>query len=103
VRRDENLESVRFRGLEDALDVLNGIVFLKTFADQWPREACFTQYLILRVDEYYCGVVLIYIHCCSFLLILTLTGFGLDHKSASAEKPYEDLISPELFRLVKRL
>jgi hypothetical protein len=36
MRRDENLESMRLRGLEDALHVLNSIVFLKTFADQGP-------------------------------------------------------------------
>jgi Clp protease len=39
VRRDENLGSVRLRDLEDPFHVLNGIVFLKTFADQGPREA----------------------------------------------------------------
>jgi len=33
VRRDENLEAMRLRGLEDALHVLNGIVFLEAFAD----------------------------------------------------------------------
>ena len=82
MRRDEDLESMRLRRLEDALHVLNGIVFLKTFADQGPREACFTQYLILRVDEYYCGVVLIYIHFLFLLLLLALTGFGLLHVPA---------------------
>jgi hypothetical protein len=36
MRRDENLESMGLRGLEDALYVLNRIVFLKAFADQGP-------------------------------------------------------------------
>jgi hypothetical protein len=46
VRRDENLEAMRFCRLEDALHVLDSTVFLKTFADEWPREASFTQDLI---------------------------------------------------------
>ena len=54
MRRDENLESMRLRGLEDTLHVLNSIVFLKTFADQGPRDSFFTQDLVLRIDEYNC-------------------------------------------------
>jgi hypothetical protein len=47
---------MRLRGLEDALHVLNSIVFLKTFADQGLRESFFTQDLVLRIDEYNCSV-----------------------------------------------
>ena len=51
VRRDEDLESMRFRGLEDALHVLNGIIFLKAFMDQGPRKSFFAQDLVLGIDE----------------------------------------------------
>jgi hypothetical protein len=67
VRRDEDLESMRFRGLEDALHVLNSIVFLKTFADQGPRESFFAQDLVLRIDEYNCGVFPMDVHIISGL------------------------------------
>src|SRR5215831_17563875 len=62
MRRDENLESMRLRGLEDALHVLDSIVFLKTFADQGPRESFFTQDLVLRIDEYNCRVLPLNFH-----------------------------------------
>jgi hypothetical protein len=39
VRRDENLETGRFCRLEDALHVLDSMVFLKTFVDQGPPES----------------------------------------------------------------
>jgi hypothetical protein len=41
VRRDKNLESLVLRSLEDAYHVLDGIVFLKTLADERPSEAAF--------------------------------------------------------------
>jgi hypothetical protein len=42
--------------------MLNGMIFLKTFADQGPREAAFIQDLVLRVDQYDGGVVLVAVH-----------------------------------------
>src|SRR5271166_2086441 len=66
VRRDENLESMRFRGLEDSLHVLNRIVFLKTFANKRPRETFLAQDVVLRIDEYDCSVFPMNIH--SYLL-----------------------------------
>src|SRR5271165_6052187 len=57
---------MRFRGLEDALHVLDGIVFFKTFANKRPRETFFAQDVILRIDEYNCSVFLMNIH--SYLL-----------------------------------
>src|SRR5271166_2412704 len=68
VGRDENLESVRLRGFEDALHILNGVIFLKAFVDQGPRKACFTQHIILRVDKYYRGVALVEDHGFSLLI-----------------------------------
>src|SRR5439155_1877350 len=59
VWRDEDLESVLLRGLEDALHVLDGLVLPDAVADRPPREAFVTQDFILRVDEYHCGVVLV--------------------------------------------
>jgi hypothetical protein len=50
------------RNFEDALHVLDSTVFLKTFADEWPREASFTQDLITEVDKDYRGVVLVDVH-----------------------------------------
>ena len=62
MRRDKDLEAVRLCCLEDTLHVLNGMVFLKAFADQGPREASFTQHFILRIDKDYRGVVIVDIH-----------------------------------------
>src|SRR5260370_24256656 len=62
VRRDENLEAMLLCCLEDALHVLDGMVFLKTFVDEGPREASFTQDLILRIDKDYRGVALVDVH-----------------------------------------
>src|SRR5208282_5522441 len=66
VRRDENLESMGLRGLEDALHILDGVVFLKAFADQGPREPFFAQDFVLRIDEDNRGVVPMNVH--SYLL-----------------------------------
>src|ERR1700758_441809 len=67
VRRDEDLESMRFRGLKDSLHVLNRIVFLKTFAHQRPRETFFAQDVVLWIDEYNCSVFSMDVH--SYLLL----------------------------------
>ena len=62
MRRDENLEAKRLCCLEDPLHVLDGIIFAKAFVDEGPREASFTQDLILRVDKDYRGVALVDVH-----------------------------------------
>jgi hypothetical protein len=62
VRRDENLEAPRLRRFEDPLHVLDSVVLLKTFVDQWPRKAFLTQHLVLRVDKDHRGVVLVDVH-----------------------------------------
>ena len=62
VRRDEDLVSIRLRGLEDALHILDRVVFLKTFVEQRPTETVFTQHVVLRVDKHYCRVVLVEVH-----------------------------------------
>ena len=62
VGRDEDLESVLLRGLEDALHVLDGLVLFDAVADRSPRDALLTQDIILRVDEYQCGVILVNIY-----------------------------------------
>ena len=41
VRRDEDLEPMRLRGLEDALHVLDGVVLGEAFFEQRPRSAFF--------------------------------------------------------------
>jgi hypothetical protein len=41
---------------------LDGIVFPETFVDQRPREAFFTQYLILGIDKDYRGVIFVDVH-----------------------------------------
>jgi hypothetical protein len=51
VRRDEDLKVKPFGSLEDQLHVLNGIVLLKAFADERPREAFFAQDVVLRINE----------------------------------------------------
>ena len=63
VWRDEDLESVLFRGLEDALHVFDGLGLSDAVADRPPREAFITQDFILWVDEDHGGVVFVYIHC----------------------------------------
>jgi hypothetical protein len=56
---------------------------LKTFADQGPRESVFAQNLVLRIDEYNCGVFPMDVHiisCLSFQVAETglKTGPGLN-------------------------
>src|SRR5262245_4323126 len=66
--RNENFVSVLFRRLEDALHILDGLVLRNALADEPPREPFVTQHLILRVDKYHGGVILIYVH--GYLLFL---------------------------------
>src|SRR4030095_3533008 len=63
--RNENLESFLFRGLEDPLHVLDGIVLPDTVATQCPRKAFVTQHVILWVDEHDRSIGLTHVHCCS--------------------------------------
>jgi len=76
VRRDEGLESVLFRRLEDPLHVLDGLIFDNATTNEWPRKAPFAQDLILWIDE---------TTAVSFLLMsvppthICLTEFWLDH------------------------
>src|SRR5215469_2724935 len=70
VRRDEDLKSKLLRGLEDALHIFNGVVFVKTLAELRPSQARFAQYFILRIDHYDCAVVLIEFHNHSFQIRL---------------------------------
>src|SRR5262249_45854138 len=72
VRRDENFKALHLRYLEDALHVQNGVVFFKAFADQGPRQPCFTQHLVLRVNEHHCRVATIDLHRASLGLTLTI-------------------------------
>src|SRR5262249_20058458 len=66
--RNENFVSVLFRRLEDALHILDGLVLRDASADERPGEPFVTQHLILRVDKYHGGVILIYVH--GYLLFL---------------------------------
>ncbi len=59
VGRDEDLESILLRGLEEPFDVLDGLVFLNAVANQLPGDALLTEEVILRVGDYYCGAILI--------------------------------------------
>src|SRR5262250_3200861 len=51
VRRDEDLESMVLRGLEDPLHVLDGPVLLDARADRRPCRALLAQHVVLWVDE----------------------------------------------------
>ncbi len=59
VGRDEDLESILLRGLEEPFDVLDGLVFLNAVANQLPGDALLTEEVILRVGDYYCGTILV--------------------------------------------
>jgi len=86
VWRDEDLESVLFRGLEDALHVFDGLGLSDAVADRPHARP-------LSLKTSFCGsmkttavVVFVYIHCVvPFLLILALTGFRVRSQSASLE------------------
>ena len=59
MRRDEDLESVLFRRLEDPLHVLDGLIFGNATTNEWPRKAPFAQGLILWIDENHRRVVFV--------------------------------------------
>src|SRR5262249_39926935 len=79
VRRDEDLKSKLLRGFKDALHIFNGVVFVKTLAEQRPSQARFAQYFILRIDHYNCGVVLIEFH--NRFLYIQLKGSDCGYQS----------------------
>ena len=62
VRRDEDLEPMRLRGLEDTLHVLDGVVLGEAFFEQRPRSAFFAQDFVLRIGEYDCRIGLVNFH-----------------------------------------
>ena len=62
VRRDEDLEPMRLRGLEDTLHVLDGVVLGEAFFEQRPRSAFFAQDFVLRICEYDCRIGLVNFH-----------------------------------------
>src|SRR5262249_46100412 len=56
VRRNEHVIAVVFRGLEYPLHILAGIVLDDARAGGSPSCPAFAQHIVLRVDEYDCGV-----------------------------------------------
>ena len=50
-------KSLLLRGLEEAGEILDGVVFLDTVADQCPGDAFLTQDIVLRVDDDERGIV----------------------------------------------
>src|SRR5208282_2312497 len=72
VRRDENFEAERLRGLEDALHVRDGTYLPETLVDRWPRESFLAEHLILRVDKDYRGVTLVDVHSSLPVAVLTM-------------------------------
>src|ERR1700733_3280143 len=51
MRRNEDFEIVRFRGLENTLHVFDGVVFFETFVQERPGFSRLAQNFILGVDE----------------------------------------------------
>src|SRR5262249_4739696 len=51
VRGDEGPKALILRGLEEAREVLNRVVFLEAVAEQRPGEAFLAQDIVLRVDD----------------------------------------------------
>ena len=62
VGRDKHREVPILRDSEKAGEILNGVVFLDTVADQPPGDALFTQNIVLRVDDNQRSVVLVELH-----------------------------------------
>jgi hypothetical protein len=69
---DENLKFILLRGFEDALNVLDGLVILNIVTHQVPGNPCFAQDIVLRIDNDYCGVILVDIHVSLRLLMFTV-------------------------------
>ena len=53
---------MRLGGLEDALHILNEIIFLEAFVEHNPRAAFYAQNLILRISENNCSVLALKFH-----------------------------------------
>jgi hypothetical protein len=62
MRRNEDLESMHLRSLEDALHVLDRVVLGETFAKQRPWNTFFAEDFVLRIDEYDRCVGLMKVH-----------------------------------------
>jgi len=62
VGRDEDLEPMGFRCLEDPVYVLDGFVFRDALANDPPGQALLAEHLILWIDEDDRSVVLAYVH-----------------------------------------
>src|SRR5277367_4817784 len=71
VRRDENLEAVGLRGLEDALHIRDGTYLPE---DRWPRESFLAEHFILRVDKDDRGVTFADVHSSLPVAVLILRG-----------------------------
>jgi hypothetical protein len=69
---DENLKFILLRGFEDALNVLDGLVIFDIVTHQVPGNPCFAQDIVLRIDNDYCGVILVDIHVSLRLLMFTV-------------------------------
>src|SRR5262245_24980602 len=50
--RNKNLVFFLFRGLKDALHILDGLVLSYALTNELPRKSFVSQHLILRVDKY---------------------------------------------------
>jgi hypothetical protein len=55
-------EPSAFAALKMRSHVLDGIVYPETFVNQRPREAFFTQYLILGIDKDARGIIFVDVH-----------------------------------------
>jgi hypothetical protein len=62
VRRDEDLEAMDLGSFEDAIHVIDGVIFRETLMEQRPRESSFTQDFILWGDKDNGRVTLLDIH-----------------------------------------
>ena len=63
---------MRLGGLENALHILNGIIFLEAFVEHSPRAAFFAQDLVLRIGENNCSVLALKFH--SYLTLAFFRG-----------------------------
>ena len=60
--RDENFEPVALRGLEEPLDIFDGVVLCDAVANQLLGGALLTQEIILRVGDQHRCVVFVDVH-----------------------------------------
>ena len=60
--RDENLEVIAFRCIEQSFDILNSLVLGDTISNQLPRGTRFAQEIVLWVRDQDCRVIFIDVH-----------------------------------------